>query len=145
VTRASAGFDDAVPPPGGRLTDHARRLGVELVELNERIARLAISLGARLGSEADVQRILDRDVASLRGAHAPGDAGRHAHQVAWEELRGLLNMRCDLMARALEDLGLEVTRQLTVLVEQSVVRDGFAPGADGFHMLRWLNGADADR
>lgn len=81
----------------------------------------------------------------MRAARTPGDPGRHAHPVAWEELRGLLNMRCDLMARALHELGLEVTRQLTVLVEQSVVRDGFSPGADGFHMLRWLNGADAGR
>ena len=125
------------------LTDKERRVGHALVELNERIARLAISLGARLESEADVQRILHRETEYLQpttGAESSGgDSDGRRHHREWEELHGLLNMRCDLMAHTLDDLGLDATRRLTTLVEQQLAREGFEPDSDGFLMHRWLN------
>ena len=117
--------------------EHAQRFSAEIVELNERIARLALSLGAPISTETDLRRILGREVGPLRP-----DDNRHASRVerhAWEELRGLLNMRCDLMARTLEHLGLDATRRLTELVEDKLRRDGFEPGTDGFQMHRWLD------
>lgn len=125
------------------LLEHAERFGAEIVELNERIARLALSLDAPIATEADLRRILAREVGPLRAqagqaAHMPGGVTRHA----WEELRGLLNMRCDLMARTLENLGLDATRRLTELVEDKLRRDGFEPGTDGFQMHRWLDAGD---
>ena len=126
---------DDVPLP-----DHAQRFGAEIVELNERIARLALSLGAPISTEDDLRRILAREVGPLRpeargGGEHTGRVARHA----WEELRGLMNMRCDLMARTLEHLGLDATRRLTELVEDRLRRDGFAPGIDGFQMRHWLD------
>lgn len=125
------------------LLNTSSRIESELAELNARIARLAISLDAPLATEADIDRILNRHTPFLQ-PHArdhlsnPFDQGesRRVHQ--WEELRGLLVLRCELVAHALKDLGLQATLALTAHLEAQLERDGFKPGADGFDMLRRL-------
>lgn len=52
-----------------------------------------------------------------------------------EELRGLLVLRCKVMAKLLETLGLELTGQIANQAEDHLERLGFEPGADGFHLL----------
>lgn len=53
---------------------------------------------------------------------------------AWEELRGLIVLRCDLVKNALEVLGLGLTYEITSQVEQALARKGIRPGADGFDL-----------
>lgn len=116
-----------------------------LFELNERIARLALLLDAPLRSEEDLHRILARELPVFAYGHGGSVAAGTGHRrtrVEWEELRGLLAMRCDLMAQTLAELGLDATRQLTQLVEERLSRVGFTKGADGFVLLARLNRDD---
>ena len=94
-------------PPNDELTEELRRTEVSLTALSERIARLSLSLGAPLASWEDMEKILDRDMPFF--AHHPGFAAAGWGQTArlreardWEELRGLLLMRCDLMPQHLK-------------------------------------------
>lgn len=118
----------------------ARRIGKSLADLNARIARLAMFVGASLKSEADIQKIVHREIPWLQ-QHATAPAADSTHRneerVAheWEELRGLLVLRCDMMAHMLNDLGLEVAEQIAAQAEEHLERVGFKRGADGFDLL----------
>lgn len=123
----------------------ASRVENTLVEVNTRIARLAISLNAPLATEADIQSILNRESPFLQ-PHAREqisnnpfnhEPGRLIHQ--WEELRGMLMLRCELMTQSIKDLGLEITQSIHSGIEAELEREGFKPGADGFDMLRRSN------
>ena len=138
------------PNDNDTLPDKTRRIESSLTSLNERIARLAMLLGAPLETEADFQKILNREtgVFQSHGAdHLMGtlsvlsDEERRL-QREWEELRGSLVMRCDLMAHTLEDLGLEKTRTITANVEELLERRGFKKGADGFYLHVRLNASE---
>lgn len=130
--------------PSSNLTDlePTERLEDTLTQLNERIARLAISLGADIDSSAAIFRILDRHVPVLQtpvmphtdahGLRSTSDARLHND---WEELRGLLALRCDIVTDTLHDKGLKATTQIANHVEDRLTRDGFRPGADGFNLL----------
>lgn len=75
-------------------------------------------------------------VPTLRQQGHVAEAG-HAHVVAqraWEELRGLMVLRCALVVHALETLGLGLTHQVTSQVELNLARKGIKPGADGFEL-----------
>ena len=138
--------DDAQPGGGPATADdptllHLRQREGALFELNERIARLAMLLDAPLRTEEDLQRVLARELPVFNAPSPPGTDHRRTHG-EWEELRGLLAMRCELMAQTLADLGLDATRQLTQLVEERLARNGFTPGADGFVLLARLNRDD---
>lgn len=138
--------DDAPPDGGIPTTDDTtlhllRQREGALFELNERIARLAMLLDAPLRTEEDLQRVLARELPVFNAPSHPGTDRRRTHG-EWEELRGLLAMRCELMAQTLADLGLDATRQLTQLVEDRLARVGFTQGADGFVMLARLNRDD---
>lgn len=115
-----------------------RRYGRAYADLNARIARLALLLGAPLANEHDIQMIVQRQAPNFKGhvsgdpAH-PGATGRRAQQ--WDELRGLLVLRCNMMAGMLNDLGLELTEQVVWQAEEHLVRVGFKRGADGFDLL----------
>lgn len=121
-----------------------RRIKDSLAELNARIARLSIFLQLPLDSEAEVQKIIHREHPLFRlhegmqaaQTHPDDEHGKEHRQAhALEELRGLLVLRCELMARLLESLGLELTGQITNQAEDHLDRLGFKPGADGFHLL----------
>jgi hypothetical protein len=127
------------------LLNSASRVENTLVEVNTRIARLALSLNAPLATEADILSILNRESPFLQ-PHAHEQAhndplnheeGRLVHQ--WEELRGMLVLRDELMTQSIKDLGLEVTREINSGIKAELERDGFKPGADGFDMLHRSN------
>lgn len=141
----------STPPMGTPAGDaplqiKARRSESELARLNERIARLALSLGVPLDTPADLQRLLDHasslfDPDPQHWPQASDGQKRLRHEL--EELRGLLVMRCDLMTHLLNDLGLDVAFQISAEVEEWLQRQGFKPGADGFVLLRQLQARDA--
>ncbi len=126
------------------LAQWARRIKNTLADLNARIARLSIFLQLPLDSEAEVQKIINREhplfllhdtqrAGQVHPADERGNQHRQAH--ALEELRGLMVLRCDLMAKLLENLGLELTEQIANQAEDHLDRLGFKPGADGFRLL----------
>lgn len=115
------------------LPDEGQRFGATLTGLNERIARLSGALGVILAQEGQLQRVLDRDPA-LFGAEATRPAATRRRR-EMEELRGLLVLRCHLMANSLQALGFEAIEHLAFEVEKQMLRDGFLPGADGFELL----------
>ena len=128
---------DAVPVVG----DQVRRVEASLTELNARIGVLAKVLGADLGSEADIEHILNREHAFFRvsaGHHAAVNASERRIQREWEELRGLLALRCDLMAHTVNDLGLEAARHITLQVQARRDKEGLKPDSDGFHLRHRL-------
>jgi hypothetical protein len=105
----------------------ALRMESSVTELNMRIARLAIALGLRLDQAQDVHRVLSH--VSDPDAHALD--GQHHRDLSWKELRGLLVMRYDLEKHLIDDLGIEVTRQILEDVELHMTVAGFQPGSDG--------------
>jgi hypothetical protein len=121
------------------LAEKAHRFEHALTGLNARIVFLAGLVGAKLDTAGEVQRILDRNNPGLRARPfiAPGHAGAHAHLVlprAWEELRGLMVLRYQLVTRALDALGLSLTHHIASRVEQGLERKGIKCGADGFDL-----------
>ncbi len=128
------------PDPG--LPDQAQHLKQRFVSLNARIARLVQLLDAKLETEADVQRLLSRQLPVFTDAQPARGSAQHRLLQEWEELRGLVVLRCELVAHTLEQLGLELTLQLTELAEQDLLRQGFKSGADGFELLRHLHLSD---
>lgn len=114
----------------------------ELVRLNERIARLSLSLGVPLETEQDLQRLLGHEATLFSTAPGQAESAQHRRlRQELEELRGLLVMRCELMTHMLHDLGLDVTYQISATVEEWLQRQGFKPGADGFVLLQRLREA----
>lgn len=121
------------------LAQRARRIKNSLADLNARIARLSIFLQLPLDTEAQVQLIVKRAHPLFR-LHDGRQAGRgtgeqHRQANALEELRGLLVLRCKVMASLLDKLGLELTVQIANQAEDHLDRLGFKPGADGFRLL----------
>ena len=130
------------PPHPPRLPDNAlglrvRRIRNSLSDLNARIARLSMLLQLSLDSEAKVQLIIERSHPLFRRHEdrSAGSATGGRQRQALEELRGLLVLRCKVMARLLDELGLELTGQIANQVADHLERLGFQPGADGFHLL----------
>lgn len=110
---------------GAHTAEQAHRFEITLTEVNGRIAFLAGFVGACLQTDSDVQHILNRDHPAFRQRASPR---------AWEELRGLMVLRCKLVTHALEALGLGLTHQVTSQVERGLARKGIKPGADGFDL-----------
>lgn len=119
--------------------DHVSRIEQSLLALNTRIAVLAHVLGADLGSEADVEHILKRDNAffRLQGGLADTASDKRLKR-EWEELRGLLALRCDLMTQAVNELGLDATRGIALHVQAKRDKEGLKPDSDGFHLRHHL-------
>ena len=125
------------------------RQGIHFVdslgELNARIGTLAQALHADLSSESVVEHILARTHPFFvrQAALASSALGMNERRVAreWEELRGLLALRCELMAKALAEMGLEATRELAEMVQSRRDLEGIRPDADGFHLRHLLASA----
>ena len=126
-------------PADDALAQRAGRIKNSLADLNARIARLSIFLQLPLGTEAEVQLIIERAHPLFRlhdGQQASAAiGGQHRQAHALEELRGLLVLRCKVMAGLLDNLGLELTGQIANQAEDHLDRVGFKPGADGFRLL----------
>lgn len=126
-------------PADDALAQRARRIKNSLADLNARIARLSIFLQLPLDTEAQLQQIVERTHPLFR-LHDSQPAGAAAgsqqrQRQALEELRGLLVLRCKVMANLLSNLGLELTGQIANQAEDHLDRLGFKPGADGFRLL----------
>lgn len=118
--------------------EKARRVADALTKLNARIARLALFLGVSLDVEADFQKVLAGDQDYFDRSLATGADGTQLRRLRqeWDELRGLMVLRCELMAHTLDDFGLEFAYQVATEVEKELEREGFRPGADGFDLLQ---------
>jgi hypothetical protein len=127
------------------LADRAARLQEALGQLNARIATLAHVLNVSLATEEDLHRILAHThPAWLSSAATTVSAQDEPHRRRLreqEELRGLLALRCDMMAQAVAELGLPLTQQLVSELEARREREGMAPNADGFHLRYHLDKA----
>lgn len=128
-------------PLDADLIDPALRLEAELDALNTRIARLALLLHAPLGDADGLHRIMERDPAffPVHPVASAVEAGRvSGHRLAheWEELRGLIVLRYELIVQAVRDFGVERTRQMASVVERDLERQGFGPGSDGFDLVQ---------
>lgn len=114
--------------------DREQRTVRTLGKLNTRIARLAAGLGLSGRNVAEFRQIMQQG-----GASSAPRLSRTERQR--QELRALMVLRCDLMARALQDQGLEATYRMAVQAEAQLKQAGFAPGADGFELLEQLDAA----
>lgn len=121
------------------LRNSASRIESSLADINTRIARLSRLLNASLETDEDIVKILQRNNPFLR-PHATNALSQSEHRIVheWEELRGLLVLRCELMTHSFNDIGFDATVKMTVHMEERLVRGGFEPGAEGFDMLRDL-------
>ena len=119
-----------------------RRCVDEFVALDVRIARLCHALGVNLHSEADLSAILQRRAPGFSALDAAQAAqGSQLERHAWgahEELRGLLVLRCGLLARTVESWGLGAAHEIVEMAEADLQRQGFPPGADGLTLARRL-------
>ncbi|HYR25909.1 MAG TPA: hypothetical protein VEQ09_08760 [Aquabacterium sp.] len=120
----------------------AARIETQLGQLNARIAMLGHVVGADLSKEDEVQAILGRTHAHFRQhPHPPAataSAAERRLEREWEELRGLLALRCDLMAQSLSKIGLTGTQLVAAHVQASRDKEGLKPDSDGFHLLHHL-------
>jgi hypothetical protein len=115
------------------LDEHAntlQRWSQELIEINERVARLGMALGLHLEQPTDVQRVLDLNMGPL--PKAPDKAHRFRNE--WKELRGLMVMRYRLEKMMSQSHGASTTRELLEMSEAALAHKGFRPGQDGLSM-----------
>ncbi len=130
---------NGLPEKDDPLFQWSRRMTRSLADLDARIARLALFLELSLHSEAVIEQVIERSHPLFqRYQHNPDvpltdDHGRERQSL--EELRGLLVVRCNMMANMLNELGLELTTQIASAAEDHLDRLGFEPGADGFTLL----------
>lgn len=130
---------NGLPEKDDPLFQWSRRITRSLADLDARIARLALFLDLSLESESVMQQVIDRSHPLFqRYQHNPDvpmtdDHGRERHSL--EELRGLLVVRCNMMANMLNEFGLELSTQIASAAEDHMERVGFKPGADGFTLL----------
>lgn len=94
--------------------------------LNERIARLSISLGIALDEDRQIHELLCMSEPLHR--HDPH------HVRSWTELRGLLVLRYSMEKNFAEKVGAETLRQILLDAESHLERSGFKPGADGIRL-----------
>ena len=132
---------DGLPEKTDPLFQWSRRMTRSLADLDARIARLALFLDVDLSlhNESVIEHLIERTHPLFQryqhNADVPlsDDHGRERHSL--EELRGLLVVRCNMMANMLNELGLELTTQIASAAEDHLDRLGFKPGADGFTLL----------
>ncbi len=101
--------------------DPVSRLGAKLEALNIRIARLAMLLGAPL-NPGHTRRILDRDPSFFPQASA--SSGERLQE--WEELRGLIVLRYEIITQAVDGFAGDPGGQAVVHV---LIEEYLEPGA----------------
>lgn len=105
----------------------------ELLPVSMRIAALARLLGISLGSEEEVTRLLGRthQVFQAEAERRPGERSTiKAREL--EELRGLLALRCELMAQLVAEQGLEAVHTVTQQVRDHLAQLGLHERDHGF-------------
>ena len=126
------------------MPEDIRRMENALADVSARIARLAMSLNAPVATLSDFESILNKEVPMLaQPAHTltdsfPGDERpRLAHE--WEELRGLLLLRCDMVSQLVKSHDLHTATTVLAEIEAKLESEGFQPGAQGFNLLAYLS------
>lgn len=113
------------PPRMPTEDGHLLRLQGLVEALDTHIARLGLQLNLPLQHASGLQQ-------ALHGLQDAATSPRDARQLM--VLRGLLVLRCDLVAKSVEDVGIETTLQVLIEAERHLVAHGFAPGADGIDL-----------
>ncbi len=129
-TWAQTATDPEHPTPA--LSHGQQRLGDALVELNARIARLAIGLGISLQNDNAVTQALSR-------TDDPVTRANRRHALQRDELRGLLVLRYGMQARCVQRVGRGTTWQILCATEAHLESVGFLPGASGNALDRLFN------
>lgn len=101
------------------------------LDLDKRIARLAMLLGLELDVPADMSKLLHHARFSL--------ADSVQEKRLWEELRGLVMLRDEMEKRCVDMVGPAAAGEILVAVETEMIRLGFPPGVDGIDMKGLLN------
>lgn len=126
------------------MPEDIRRMENTLADVSARIARLAMSLDAPVATLSDFESILNKEVPELaQPAHTltdafPGD-GRQRLAREWEELRGLLLLRCDMVRHLVKSHDLHTATTVLAEIEAKLESEGFQPGAQGFNLLAYLS------
>lgn len=121
--------------------NQASELAGTLEELNARIARLSKFLDADIGNDEALDGIFERKIAPLQQSAAAKqfrafesvDRRRHND---WEEQRGLLILRCEIMTKLIDEFGIDTAKELAEVAEAALIAHGFMPGADGLRLFR---------
>lgn len=118
--------------PGAASNRDLRKLE-ELLPVSLRIAILARLLGISLGSEADLNHLLARTHLAFQAeaAKRPGEKSSIQSREL-EELRGLLALRCELMAQLVAEQGLEAVHAVTQQVRDHLAHLGLHERDHGF-------------
>jgi hypothetical protein len=124
ATAATASFRAEEPPLQAHL--HAICL-----DLDKRIARLALSLGLMLDEAPDMARLMQ---------HVSAEGAPLRQERSWQELRGLVLLRHEMEKRCVDLLGAATAGEMLLEIECQMAQFGFPPGADGLD-LRGLLGA----
>ncbi|MBY0466367.1 MAG: hypothetical protein K2W33_15620, partial [Burkholderiales bacterium] len=126
------------------LPEDIKRAENALANVSARIARLALSLNAPVATLSDFEGILNKDVPmlaqpaySLSNAFPGDDHPRLVRE--WEELRGLLLLRCDMVSQLVKSHDLHTATTVLADIEAKLEREGFQPGAQGFNLLAYLS------
>lgn len=125
------------------MPEDIKRMENTLADVSARIARLAMSLEAPVATLSDFESILNKEVPLLAvPAHTlsdsfPGDD--HQRLVRqWEELRGLLLLRCDMVRQLVKSHDLHTATTVLAEIDAKLESEGFEPGAQGFNLLAYL-------
>jgi len=126
------------------LPEDIRRTENSLADISARIARLAMAIDAPVATLNDIEAIMNKEV-PLLAHHAyqatatlgGSDQGRLTHQ--WEELRGLLLLRCDLVSQLIKSHDLHTATTVLTDIEAQLEREGFQHRALAFNLVRYLS------
>lgn len=126
------------------MPEDIKRMENALADVSARIARLALSLEAPVATLTDFESILNKEVPMLaQPAYTlseafPGD--EHPRLVReWEELRGLLLLRCDMVTQLVKSHDLHTATTVLAEIEAKLTLEGFQPGTQGFNLLAYLD------
>ncbi len=126
------------------MPEDIRRVENALADVSARIARLAMSLDAPVATLSDFESILNKEVPmlaqparTLTGSF-PGDGHQRVAR-EWEELRGLLLLRCDMVRQLVKSHDLHTATTVLAEIETQLTSEGFEPGAQGFNLLAYLS------
>lgn len=129
------------------MPEDIKRMENALTNVSMRIARLALSLDAPVATLTDFESILNKEVPLLaQPAHTlsdsfPGD-NRQRLVRDWEELRGLMLLRCDMVRHLVKSHDLHTATTVLADIESKLTSEGFQPGAQGFDLLAYLTQTD---
>jgi hypothetical protein len=118
--------------------------------IDVRIVHLAIALGVSLKNEEEMAAAMrqhvavppsqERRIATDRRANSrTGYSAERRVANSWEELRGLLALRYDVLKHCVEQVGVVATRKILTEVEEHLLRRGFKSGDDGIDIDHLFN------